>query len=523
METVILILTAAGALLAGAVGQRLFINSKIGSAAREAERVVAEGRSAADTLRRETELEHRELIGRGKLEADRLLQAAEKSADQLRKTLEDERHHLAKEVESVETREKALAHREETLEGREKGVKKLEQRLVDKEAKYDHLIKQKVDELAAIAHLSPEQAKGELMQHLERDARHRAAWLITQIEDEARQEGEARAAKIMSLAMQRMASDHVSEHAITVVPLPAEEMKGRIIGREGRNIRAFEAATGIDLVIDDTPEAVVLSGFNSVRREVARMALSRLVKDGRIHPAYIEETVAKCRKELDKQMEEDGKRTVYELNVQGVHPEIVKLLGRLNYRTSFGQNQLDHAKEVALLAGHMAAELGCDEAMARRAGLLHDIGKSIDQEMEGDHAHIGADMAKKYGEPETVLNAILYHHAMVEPNSVESILVAVADALSAARPGARMEAVETHVKRLSDLERIACEFDGVEKSYAIQAGREIRVIVDYNKVGDVDARLIAQDIANKIQSEMTYPGQIKVVTIRESRFVEYAK
>ena len=523
MEIAIFIVAAVVALVVGAVGQRLLINSKIGSAQHETERLLGEARTAANTLRREAELEHKELVSRGTLESERLLQAAEKSADQLRKTLEDERRHLAQETANVEATEKALVRREESLDEREKGIKRTEQRSAEKEAKYERLVEQKIAELAAVAHISPEQAKEELMRHLEQEARHKAAWLITQIEDEARQEGEARAAKIMSLAMQRMASDHVSEHAISVVPLPAEEMKGRIIGREGRNIRAFEAATGIDLVIDDTPEAVVLSGFNSVRREVARMALGRLVKDGRIHPAYIEETVAKCRKELDKKMEEDGKRTIYELNIQGVHPEIAKLLGRLNYRTSFGQNQLDHAKEVALLAGHMAAELGCDEAMARRAGLLHDIGKSIDQEMEGDHAHIGADMAKKYGEPETVLNAILYHHAMVEPNSVESILVAVADALSAARPGARMEAVETHVKRLADLERIASEFDGVEKSYAIQAGREIRVIVDYNKIGDDNARLIAQDIASKIQSEMTYPGQIKVVTIRESRFVEYAK
>jgi ribonuclease Y len=396
METVILIVAALVAFVAGVLGQRLLTNSKIGSAQRESERLVNEGRSVAGGLRREAELEHKELVSRGKLESERLLQAAEKSADQLRKTLDDERQHLAKETANVEATEKALVRREEDLDGREKNIKRTEQRITEKEAKYDRLIEQRVTELAAVAHISPEQAKEELMRHLEQEARHKAAWLITQIEDEARHEGEARAAKIMSLAMQRMASDHVSEHAISVVPLPAEEMKGRIIGREGRNIRAFEAATGIDLVIDDTPEAVVLSGFNSVRREVARIALGRLVKDGRIHPAYIEETVVKCRKELDKKMEDDGKRMIYELDIQGIHPEIVALLGRLNYRTSFGQNQLDHAKEVALLAGHMAAELGCDEAIARRAGLLHDIGKAVDQEMEGDHA---GDRAQRHPLP----------------------------------------------------------------------------------------------------------------------------
>ncbi len=523
MEILIPILAAVAGGAAGAIAHRMAVQSRIGSAQQEATRITDHAQSEAKAIRKEAELERKELLGRAELEAERLRDEAHKAADQTHKALEDERTHLAAEAKRLEAEEQRLSQRSEALELRDKKQEEATARLHEKEERLDRLIDDKVKELANIAHLSIEQAKEELTRHLEEEARHEAAWLITQIEDEARQEGEARAQKIMSLAMQRMASDHVSEHAISVVPLPSDEMKGRIIGREGRNIRAFEAATGIDVVIDDTPEAVVVSGFNSVRREVARMALTRLVKDGRIHPAHIEETVAKCQTEIDKLILEAGKRAVYEVDVQGLHPEIVKLLGRLNYRTSFGQNQLDHAKEVALLSGIMASELGCDAAMARRAGLLHDLGKAVDQEMEGDHAHIGADIAKRYKEPETVINAILYHHAMVEPNSVESILVAAADALSAARPGARMEAAETHVKRLTDLERIAGEHDGVEKAYAIQAGREIRVIVDYDRMGDAEARQAAKEIAEQIQQEMTYPGQIKVVAIRESRFVEFAK
>ncbi|RMF83238.1 MAG: ribonuclease Y [Nitrospirae bacterium] len=523
MEIVIAILAAVAGGAAGAAAHRMAVQSRIGSAHAEAERILQQARTDAEAVRKEAGAERKELLARAEVEAERLRNEAERSADQVRKTLEDERAHLAAEAKRLEAEERHLQGRSEALDKRDAKLEEQAARLAEKEERLDRLIEEKVNELANIAHMSVEQAKEELTRHLEEEARHEAAWLITQIEDEARQEGERRAQKIISLAMQRLASDHVAEHAISVVPLPSDEMKGRIIGREGRNIRAFEAATGIDLVIDDTPEAVVLSGFNSVRREVARMALTRLVKDGRIHPAHIEETVAKCEREMEKIIQEEGKRAVYEVNVQGLHPEMVKLLGRLNFRTSFGQNQLDHAKEVALLAGHMAEELGCDAAMARRAGLLHDIGKAIDQEMEGDHAHIGADLARRYKEPETVINAILYHHDMVEPNSVESILVAAADAVSAARPGARMEAAETHVKRLADLERIATSYEGVEKAYAIQAGREVRVIVDYDRMGDAEARLLAKDIAARIEKEMTYPGQIRVVTIRESRFVETAK
>ncbi|HBB41611.1 MAG: ribonuclease Y [Nitrospirae bacterium CG18_big_fil_WC_8_21_14_2_50_70_55] len=523
MEIVIAILGAIAGAAVGAIAHRLVVQSHIGSTQQEVARITERALATNETSRKEAELERKELLSRAELEAERLRNEAHKAADQIHKTLGDERTHLAAESKRLTAEEQRLSQRNEALERREHDVEKTTARLHEKEQRLDRLIEDRVTELANIAHLSVEKAKEELTRHLEEEARHEAAWLITQIEDEARQEGDARAQKIMSLAMQRMASDHVSEHAISVVPLPSEEMKGRIIGREGRNIRAFEAATGIDVVIDDTPDAVVVSGFNSVRREVARMALGRLVKDGRIHPAHIEETVAKCQEEIEKQIIEAGKRVVYEIDVQGLHPELIKLLGRLNYRTSFGQNQLDHAKEVALLSGIMASELGCDAAMARRAGLLHDIGKAVDQEMEGDHAHIGADLAKRYKEPETVINAILYHHAMVEPNSVESILVAAADALSAARPGARMEAAETHVKRLTDLERIASNHDGIEKAYAIQAGREIRVIVDTDKMGDAEARLAAKEIAEQIQKEMIYPGQIKVVAIRESRFVEFAR
>ncbi len=355
------------------------------------------------------------------------------------------------------------------------------------------------------------------------EARHEAAKRVRELEEEARKTADKKAKEIISLAIQRYAGEYVSERTVTSVQLPSEEMKGRIIGREGRNIRAIEAATGIDLIVDDTPETVLLSGYNPVRREVARVALERLIADGRIHPARIEEVVRKAAKEVDKEVTEAGEQATFDVGVHGIHPEIVNLVGRLKFRSSFAQNVLTHSLEVAFLCGIMAAELGLDVKKAKRAGLLHDIGKAVDHEVEGAHATIGADLARKYGEPKDIVHAILAHHDDVKADSILDVLVQSADALSAARPGARREMLETYVKRLEDLERIAKSFDGVAKSYAIQAGREVRIIVDSVAVDDDQSVLLSRDIARKVEKELSYPGQIRVTVIRETRAVDYAK
>jgi len=362
-----------------------------------------------------------------------------------------------------------------------------------------------------------------LMESIEGEARLEAGKKLILIENEMRMQADRKAKNILALAISRYAGDYVAERTVSVVPLPSEEMKGRIIGREGRNIRALEAATGIDIIIDDTPEAVILSGFNPVRREVARQSLEQLIADGRIHPARIEEVVEKIAKELEVTMREAGEQVTFDVGVHGLHVELIKLLGRLKYRTSYGQNMLQHSVEVAFLCGIMADELGIDAKQARRAGLLHDIGKAVDHEVEGSHAIIGSDLAKKYGEPQEVIHAIAAHHEDVAPESVLDVLVQSADALSGARPGARKEMLETYVKRLEDLEKIANSFEGVEKSYAIQAGRDLRIIVDSGDVSDADATLMSRDIAKTIEKELTYPGQIRVTVIRETRAVEYAK
>jgi ribonuclease Y len=358
---------------------------------------------------------------------------------------------------------------------------------------------------------------------MESQARHDAAKKIKQIEDEAREQADKKAKEILSLAIQRYAGDYVAEKTVSVVALPSDEMKGRIIGREGRNIRAIEAAAGIDLIIDDTPEAVIISGFNPVRREIARIALEKLVADGRVHPARIEEVVNKAEEDVRQSIREAGEQATFDVGVHGIHPEIVKLLGQLKYRTSYGQNILKHSLEVAFLCGVMAAEIGINVKQAKRAGLLHDLGKAVDHEVEGSHAKIGADLARKYGEAEEIVHAIAAHHEEEKPSTVLAVLVQAADALSGARPGARREMLEMYVKRLEDLERIGTSFEGVESCYAIQAGREIRVMVSSSKVTDEHAHVIARDIAHKIEDEMTYPGQIKVNVIRETRAVDYAK
>jgi ribonuclease Y len=420
--------------------------------------------------------------------------------------------------------------KEETLDRKVDSIEKKEEGLNKKEAEIDavktqlsEVYKRQLNELERISGLTSEDAKQILLADIEKEIQHEAAVLIKDIENKAKEEGDKRAREIVSLAIQRCAADHVAEVTVAVIPLPSDEMKGRIIGREGRNIGAFETLTGIDLIIDDTPEAVILSGFDPIRREVARIALEKLIVDGRIHPARIEEMVEKAQKEVSNQIREAGEQASFETGVHGLHPEIITLLGRLKYRTSYGQNVLKHSVEVAHLSGLMAAELGVDIQVAKRAGLLHDLGKSVDHEVEGPHVTIGVDLAKKYRESYDVINAIAAHHGDEEPKTIIAVLVQAADAVSAARPGARRETLESYIKRLTKLEEIANSFEGVDKSFAIQAGREVRIMVKPDKIDDLSAIRLVREIANRIENELEYPGQIKVVIIRETRVVEYAK
>ena len=416
---------------------------------------------------------------------------------------------LDKKVENLEQRDEALAKKQKEIQ---KSLEEVQQ-----------LYKKQVEELERLSGLSSEDAKQLLLNNIEKQIRHEAAMMIKDIETKAKEEAERKAKEVIASAIQKCSADHVAETTVSVVPLPNDEMKGRIIGREGRNIRTLETLTGIDLIIDDTPEAVILSGFDPIRREVARVALEKLIVDGRIHPARIEEMVDKAKKEVDNYIKEQGEQATFETGVHGLHPEIIKLLGRLRFRTSYGQNVLMHTIEVAHLAASMAAELGADVKTAKRAGLLHDIGKAVDHEVEGPHVQIGADLAKKYKESADIVHAISAHHGDIEATTVEAVLVQAADAISAARPGARRETLESYIKRLEKIEEIANSFDGVEKSFAIQAGREVRIMVKPEDVSDSEIVYIARDIVKKIEDELEYPGQIKVNVIRETRAIEYAK
>ncbi|NLY54136.1 MAG: ribonuclease Y [Firmicutes bacterium] len=495
--------------VAGFLYRKHIAEQKIGGAEQEARRIVEEATKAADAKKRELLLEAKEEAHRLRLEFD--------------KEVRERRSELQRLERRVMQRDETLERKANQLEKKEEQVLRKSNELDRQKAKIDEIIAEQLAELERISGLSSQEAKQMLLDSIRKEIEYEAAMLIKDTEARAREEADKRAREIITLAIQRCAADHVAETTVSVVELPNDEMKGRIIGREGRNIRTLETLTGIDLIIDDTPEAVIISGFDPIRREVARIALERLVADGRIHPARIEEMVEKAQREIENRIREEGEQAALEVGVHGLNVELIKLLGRLRFRTSYGQNVLKHSIEVAHLASIMAAELGADVNVARRAGLLHDIGKAIDHEVEGSHVKIGADVARKYREQSAVVHAIAAHHNDIEPETIEAVLVQAADALSAARPGARRESLESYIKRLEKLEEIADSFEGVDKTYAIQAGREIRIIVKPEKVDDLASVRIAHDIAKKVEKELDYPGQIKVTVIRETRAVNYAK
>ena len=493
----------------GGIHRKKTAEFTIGSAEQEAKRIVSDAIKTAEAKKKEVVLE-------GKDELHRLRSENEKEINDRRKEIQRQERRVQQKEENLDKKLESLDRKEDSLNGK---IKQAEERLAEAEA----VKRSQFEMLERISGYTADQAKEYLLKNLENELAHDKAVKLMEFEQQTRDEAEKSAREIISMAIQRCAADHVAEATISVVPLPNDEMKGRIIGREGRNIRAIETLTGVDLIIDDTPEAITLSCFEPVRREVARIALERLIADGRIHPARIEETIEKARREVDATIKQEGERAVIEAGVNGIHPELVKLLGRLRYRTSYGQHVLNHSLEVSFLAGIMASELGLDPTVARRAGLLHDIGKALDHEIEGSHVDIGVDVARKYKESEAVIHAIQAHHGDVEAKTVIACLVQAADAISAARPGARRENLENYVKRLEKLEEVASSFEGVDRCYAIQAGREVRIMVKPEVISDDRMVLLAREICSKIESDLEYPGQIKVNIIRESRAIEYAK
>ena len=488
---------------------RLIINAKTNRAAVDAEMLVKTAKSEAENVKKEALLEAKDSIFKMK-------QDEESEAKQRRKEISALEKRLSQ-------REETIDRRAETLDKREHQISSAQGQVKAREAELGTALNEALAKLERIAKMTTDEAKEELLASIADDVKREAASIIRDAETYAKEEADKRARNIVSLAIQRIAADHTSENTVSVVKIPSDDMKGRLIGREGRNIRAFEQITGINLIIDDTPETIVLSGFDPVRREIGRITLDTLITDGRIHPARIEEMFKKATKLINEEIQRAGEQATFDAGVHNLHPEIVRTLGRLRYRTSYGQNVLRHSLEVSWLAGLMAEELGADVALAKRAGLLHDLGKAIDHEVEGAHASIGADLARRFGEPQAVLHAIEAHHGEVEPTTVEAVLVMAADAISAARPGARRETLETYIKRLEKLEAVANAHKGVEKTFAMQAGREIRVMVEPEAVSDADAVILARDIAKEIEAELEYPGQIKVLVLRESRAVDYAK
>ncbi len=481
-----------------------------------AARIVEEAKKDAGAIKKEAEIQAKDSLVKEKLDFEKEVRETRRELQTSEKRLVGKEEALDKRIDSVEKRDSDMGRREAALKSREKSIE-------DKSAEYERQVDEARKQLEQVAGMTREEAKRNLIDQMVEEAKHDSAKRIRVVEEGAKEEAVRKSQKIIALAIERLAGDFVAERSVTVVPLPNDELKGKIIGREGRNIRALEAATGIDLIVDDTPETVVISGHNPIRREIARLSLEKLISDGRIHPGRIEEVVRKSEQELDEAIREAGQKAIFDVGVHGVHPEIIKLLGRLKYRYSYAQNVLLHSIEAAFICGMMASELGLNEKQARRAALLHDIGKAVDHEVEGSHAIIGAELARKYGESPKIVNAIAAHHEDVKAETILAPLVDAADALSGARPGARREMMESYVRRLEELERITNSFKGVEKSYAVQAGREIRIMVQHDIVSDDEASRMAREIARKIETEMTYPGQIKVTVIREVRSVDYAK
>ncbi|MFV2073442.1 MAG: ribonuclease Y [Thermoanaerobaculales bacterium] len=488
----------------------------IANAEKEARRVVAGAEIDGQRIQKDVEIVARERLLAARTEFER-------ESREHRLELSGLEHRLEEKGNILEERIEALTEREEKSVALESELQEREGRLAAREEELATAISEQRNRLEQIAGLTVEQAKAELIRSMENEARMDAANLVKRIEDETIEKSKEKARRVISMAIQRVASEHVVESTVSVVDLPSDEMKGRIIGREGRNIRAFEQATGVDLIVDDTPEAVILSCFEPVRREIARLSLVNLIQDGRIHPGRIEELVAKVQVEMNEKLLADGEAAALEVGIPDLHPELLKLIGRLQFRSSYGQNALKHSMEVAWLSHHMAAELGANAQVAKRAGLVHDIGKAVDREMDGTHLELGRELLRKHGETDDVIHAMECHHGDHDPHSVEAVLVTAADALSAARPGARREILENYIKRLENLESMATDFKGVEKAYAIQAGRELRIVVESEKLSDEDAIWLARDVAKKVEAELTYPGQIRVTVIRETRAVEYAR
>jgi len=521
MESVIIHIAVAVIVAVVAAGVAWFLSRRMGeksldNARQESLKILREAQKEAEIKKKEAVLEARENWLKVKSNYDKEIENKRRELEKTEKTLNEQYSALSKKIDLQENREREIVARDKSLQSREKGIE-------IREKEIQQIILTQNEKLQKIAQMTPEEAKKQLMDNMVADAKMEAAAFIKEIREKAEQDAEKEAREIILASIYRCAADHTVETTVSVVNLPNDEMKGRIIGREGRNIRAFETSTGIDVIVDDTPEAVILSGYDPVRREIARMSLEKLISDGRIHPTRIEEVVDKSQKEMDVIIREVGEQACFELGIHNLHPDIIKLLGKLNYRTSYGQNVLAHSKEVAMLCGLMAAELELDAVLAKRCGLLHDIGKAIDRETEGTHTEIGADFISRYKEDEIVLNSILSHHGDVPMLSPYPVLVQTADAISGARPGARREPLEAYIKRLQQLEELADSFKGVSKAYAIQAGREIRVIVEHSSIDDLAASVLASDIAEKIEREMQYPGQIKVTVVRETRSTEYAK